>query len=182
MTSSAALPSFKSTSATTIDCAADRIDLVAWLTTLTDRDYQDCSRAHRAAGTFHEGPTLGMVNVENVGGNLMVQHYLMATGSPSRVVMYSRDSRAYLGHLIPATVEVIWTVQVEPLTAQSTTFRCTVETRLPPALYVVAKLAMLPVFIARHTRDETVGFARDIARKVLTAGSTARALMESSVA
>jgi hypothetical protein len=58
----------KFSSQTVIDHPADRIDLAQWLSTMSDRDYQVCSRGHRAAGTFPEGGTFGMVNVEALGG------------------------------------------------------------------------------------------------------------------
>jgi hypothetical protein len=57
----------KSSFRTVIDHPADRIDLAQWLSRMTDREYQACSRAHRAAGTFREGGTFGMVNVESIG-------------------------------------------------------------------------------------------------------------------
>ena len=66
----------KSSFRTVIDHPADRIDLAQWLSTMSDRDYQVCSRGHRAAGTFPEGGTFGMVNVESIGGHLLIQHYL----------------------------------------------------------------------------------------------------------
>ena len=56
--------SVKQSAQAVIDYPADRIDLAQWLSTMTDREYQACSRAHRAAGTFREGGTFGMVNLE----------------------------------------------------------------------------------------------------------------------
>lgn len=50
-------------------------------------------------------------------------------------------------------------------TDHSATFRCSVETRMPAHLGALAQLALLPIFLRRHTRDETIGFAWDIARK-----------------
>ncbi len=84
---------------------AERIDLARWVSTLSDGDYQACSPGHRAAGIFSEGGTFGSVNVENVGGHLLVQHYLAVFASPERVVMHSRNTRAYVMHLFPATIE-----------------------------------------------------------------------------
>jgi len=155
----------KSTSQTIIDIPTSRIDLLKWMATMSDSDYQACSRRHRAAGTFREGSSLGMVNVESIGGNLLVQHYQMVKGEASQVVMHSKKSRAYILHLFPATVEVIWTVEIELQNSDSTIFRCTVETRLPTFLQVVASPALLSFFIRRHTIEETLGFAADIERK-----------------
>ena len=96
----------KTSSQTLINHPAERINLGRWISTLSDRDYQACSRAHRAAGTFREGGTLGMVNVESVGGNLLVQHYLATKLAADHVVMHSKNSRVYVSHLLPATIEV----------------------------------------------------------------------------
>ena len=54
----------KTSSETVINHPAERVNLARWISTLSDRDYQACSRAHRAAGTFREGGTLGMVRTK----------------------------------------------------------------------------------------------------------------------
>ena len=53
----------KSSSQTVIGLPADRLDLRAWLAILSDRDYQACSPAHRAAGVFHENGVFGTMIV-----------------------------------------------------------------------------------------------------------------------
>jgi hypothetical protein len=97
----------KHSSRTLIDHPADRIDLARWLSTMTDREYQACSRGHRAAGTYREGKTFGMVNVESIGGHLLVQHYLAKKAVADHVLMHSAKTRVYIMHVIPATIEVI---------------------------------------------------------------------------
>lgn len=149
-----------------IDRPVERIDLAAWLANLSDRDYQACSPAHRAAGTFRENGTLGSVNVESIGGHLLIQHYLAAASAPNRLVMHSRNTRVYLMHLVPATIEVIWTLEVEPRGAHGALFRCTVETRMSTLLNVLATLVLLPLFVRLHVEGEAPLFARDIARKI----------------
>jgi hypothetical protein len=156
----------KAASQTEINHPAHRIDLGAWLSTLSDRDYQACSHSHRAAGTFREAGTFGMVNVESVGGHLLVQHYLAVTSTPSHVVMHSKATRVYVMHLAPAIIEVIWTLKVEPRDDQNAVLHCSVETCMPAPLAFIATLALLPLFLRRHVQEETPGFARDIARKV----------------
>jgi len=104
----------KSSSQTVINLPVDRIDLPAWLAKLSDRDYQACSPAHRAAGIFYENGVFGSINVENVGGHLLVHHYLAEDASAQRITMRSRNTRAYVLHIAPATIEVIWKLEVEP--------------------------------------------------------------------
>jgi hypothetical protein len=156
----------KSSSRTVIDHPADRIDLAQWLSTMTDREYQACSRSHRAAGTFREGGTFGMVNVESIGGHLLVQHYYAKKAGANHVLMHSTNSRAYIMHVVPATIEVIWTLEIEPRDSKSAEFACTVETRMPAPLDLVARLGLLSFFLSRHVKEETNKFAADIARKV----------------
>jgi hypothetical protein len=156
----------KTSSQTLIKYPAQRINLGQWIATMTDRDYQACSRAHRAAGTFREGGTLGMVNVESVGGNLLVQHYRAEKLAADLVIMRSTNTRVYISHLVPATIEVIWTLEAKPSDAQSTLFSCSVETRMTPLLSLLSTATLLPIFLRRHTEEETLGFAADISRKV----------------
>ena len=143
-----------------------RIDLPHWIETLSDRDYQACSTSHRAAGVFRETGVLGSINVESIGGHLMIQHYLATRTDPDHVVLRSQRTRAYLLHMLPVTIEVIWTMQAEPHDGGSALFRCTVETRMPWALAAIARLGLMPLFIRHHVCEETAAFAQDIARKL----------------
>jgi hypothetical protein len=133
----------KSSSRAVIDHPADRVDLAQWLSTMTDREYQACSRAHRAAGTFREGETFGMVNVESIGGHLLVQHYLAKKAAANHVLMHLTNTLVYIMHVLPATIEVVWTLGVEPRDSQSAEFTCTVEARMPTPLDFVARLGLL---------------------------------------
>jgi hypothetical protein len=156
----------KSTFETQIDLPAERINLPAWLAILSDRDYQRCSPAHRAAGVFHEDGVFGSVNVESVGGHLLIHHYLSKDASARRIVMHSRDTRVYVMHTAPATIEVIWTLEIEPKDSRSSLFHCTVEVRMPALLALLSTLTLLPLFLRWHVRGETPLFAADLARKV----------------
>ncbi|MBE8518433.1 hypothetical protein ILP97_13115 [Amycolatopsis sp. H6(2020)] len=156
----------KHTGHTTLAAPIERIDLANWLFTLSDTDYQACSRGHRAAGVFVQDGVRGMVNVEAMGGHLIVQHYRELTATANHVEMLSERSRVYLFHLVPATIQVRWTMSGTARTADTTDFRCTVELTLPPLLRVLGRLSALGFAIRAHTREETRLFADDILRKV----------------
>jgi hypothetical protein len=141
----------QSSSRTVIDHPADRIDLAQWLSKMTDREYQACSRAYRAAGTFREGGTFGMVNVESIGGHLLVQHYLAKKATAHHVLMHSTNTLVYIMHVLPATIEVFWTLGIEPRDSHSAEFTCTVEARMPTPLDFVARLRLLPLFLDSHS-------------------------------
>jgi hypothetical protein len=103
---------------------------------------------------------------ESIGGHLLVQHYYAKKAGANHVLMHSTNSRAYIMHVVPATIEVIWTLEIEPRDSKSAEFACTVETRMPAPLDLVARLGLLSFFLSRHVKEETNKFAADIARKV----------------
>jgi len=153
------------TGSVTLNVAASQVDLENWLFTLSDTEYQACARGHRAAGTFVQDGVRGMVNVEAIGGHLIVQHYQEVSAKPSYVEMLSRRSRVYLFHLVPATIQVRWTMSVSARTAESSEFRCTVELTMSPLLRFLGAMSLLGVAIRAHTLEETKLFGDDIVRK-----------------
>jgi hypothetical protein len=148
-----------------LNTPSNEIDLDAWLFGLSDADYQACAKGHQAAGVFTDDQRRGMINVESIGGNLIVQHYRSARTDRSNVEMYSPASRVYLLHLVPVTAGVRWKLKVTPTTAAASEFACTVEVDLPPILSVLARLSLLGHFLRKHVDEEAEGFAADITRK-----------------
>ncbi len=60
-----------------INAPIDKVDLPRWALSIPDTEYQDCSPAHIAAGATRSRDGKPMsINVEIVGGSLMVQHYV----------------------------------------------------------------------------------------------------------
>jgi hypothetical protein len=149
-----------------IHAPAEQVDLESWLFTLSDSDYQSAARGHRAAGTFTEDGRRGSVNVESIGGAMMIQHYLERDAGPVRVEMLSNRSQAYLFHLFPVHVQVRWTMTAEAKTAETTEFTCEVEIQMPTILRVAAALIAMPYFVRKHVEEETPGFVADIERKL----------------
>jgi len=161
----------KHTGKTTLDVPLERVDLSRWLFTLSDAEYQAAApTAHRAAGVSVQDGVRGMVNVESIGGHLIVQHYREVDASPTQVEMFSGRSRVYLFHLVPAQAQVRWTMTAAERTAATSEFSCTVELVLSPLLQVLGGLSGLSRAIRRHTLIETGGFARDIVRKAKAVG------------
>ena len=93
------------------------IDLTEWVFTLTDSEYQGCSKNHIAAATTlaSDGKRIS-VNVEQVG-NLMVQHYEadIAERSRCRLVSLSDSIGPDVGSR--AKVTVIWSLMIAPIDA-----------------------------------------------------------------
>src|SRR5262245_15906075 len=114
----------------TLDAPGDEVDLEAWLFGLSDLDYQACARGHWGAGVFADERGRGMVNVESIGGNLIVQHYRCVRAGRSLVETHSPASRVYLLHLVPVAAAVRWTLGVTPTAAAASDLACTVEVHL----------------------------------------------------
>lgn len=149
----------------TLDAPADAIDLEAWLFGLSDLEYQACAKGHQGAGVFADEQGRGMINVESIGGNLIVQHYRPVRADRGRVEMHSPVSRVYLFHLVPVAAAVRWTLAVTPTDATSSDLACTVDVDLPPVLAFLGRLSLLGYFLARHVDEEARGFAVSIAQK-----------------
>lgn len=156
----------KYTAETTIAAPSDQIDLENWLYNLSDEEYQACARGHRGAGTFTENGVRGTINIENVGGTLMIQHYHQVSADAAKVDMLSKRSRAYIFHIIPVHIGVRWTMTATPKTADTTTFSCTVEAQMPSVLRLLAATIFVPYFLRKHVHEEAPLFAADITRKL----------------
>jgi hypothetical protein len=155
------------TARATLSAPRDDVDLEAWLFGLSDAGYQACAKGHRGAGVFTDEQGRGMVNVESIGGNLIVQHYRSVRADRGYVEMYSPASRIYLFHLVPAAGGVRWTLEVTPRGDTASDFACTVEVHLGRILGLLARLSFLGHFLARHVDEEARGFAADITHKQL---------------
>ena len=152
---------------TTILLAASSIDLPEWLFNLTDAEYGACARGHRGIGVQGGARRSGMINVESIGGSLMVQHYETRRADKDHVTMVSEASRAYLMHVAPVKVGVVWDMQVMPDGPSTSRFRCEIDVAMPLAVRLLGLTTGTPLFVRRHLVEETNGFARDIARKHL---------------
>ena len=101
-----------------LDVASGDVDLEGWLFGLSDADYQACAKGHRGAGVFTDDLGRGMINVESIGGNLIVQHYRAVHADRGSVEMYSQASRVYLFHVVPVPAGVRWTLQIAPTSVE----------------------------------------------------------------
>ncbi|MFC3653340.1 hypothetical protein ACFONN_17415 [Dyella humi] len=142
----------------TIHAPVESIDLTEWVFSLTDAEYQTCSKAHIAGGaTFRIDGKRMSINVENVG-NLLIQHYVedIAERAHCRLVSMS-DS---IGPAIDERTKVIvvWDLSVQALDAKTTRFTNHIEVRITPDY-----LEML------EKRGITLEQARVVARKALNA-------------
>lgn len=149
-----------------INVALDSIDMYKWLRELTDVEYQSFSKGHIAMGHLNTGELGGMVNTEKVGSNILIQHYKIIKKSDSFVDLYSSKTKVLIFHLIPAKLEVYWTVKVVALSEQKSKFICEVRVRYPSRVlkFLSASIGS-PYFVQRHVEEEGALFAADIEKK-----------------
>ncbi len=91
--------------------AIEKVDIPAWCFSLPDAEYQACSPAHVAAGatTAPDGRRMS-INVEIIGGSLMVQHYVEDIGEPDHLRLVSHsDLFTPSGR---TKIDVIWDLRV----------------------------------------------------------------------
>ena len=58
-----------------INLPAEQIDLYKWIVEMTESDYRSYSPAHFAMNSYFKNEVLFMTNVENIGTDMVVQHY-----------------------------------------------------------------------------------------------------------
>ena len=133
-----------------IDLPVEAINLPDWLFTLSEADYSSCAHGHRAIGMLGGAQRTGMVNVESIGGSLLIQHYATRLAEKDHVTMVSETSRAYIMHIVPVKCGVIWDMQTRAAGQDKTLFECTIDVTLPAVVRLLGYTIGTPVFIRRH--------------------------------
>jgi hypothetical protein len=166
----------KSVAEATIHAPLAAIDLTEWVFTLTDSEYQACSKNHIAAAVTlaPEGKRMS-VNVEQVG-NLMVHHYVEDVAERSRCRLRSLSDS--IGPEIGSGVKVvvIWMFVADEIDSGTTQFTNSVEVRSAPGYLGALEKRGVPFARASeaaqqalraHNAEETPLFAKDIEHKAL---------------
>ncbi|MBA2934584.1 hypothetical protein HZF05_10805 [Sphingomonas sp. CGMCC 1.13654] len=160
-----------------INAPIEKVDIPAWAFSLPDHEYQDCSGAHVAAG-FTTGPDgkRMSINVEIIGGSLMVQHYVETLGEKDHLILESvSDVFTPNGR---TTINVFWELSVKPLGDGRCEFTNHVRSHATEELlnlldrqgipFDVFRTQRQPMSIA-HNQGETPLFAASIERAALRA-------------
>lgn len=159
----------------TINAPIDRIDLPEWCFSLSEKEYQGCSPAHITAGftTAPDGRRMS-INVEIIGGSLMVQHYVETLGNKDHLVLESiSDILTPTGR---TTIQVLWEMSVKAIDGGRCEFTNHVRTTATDDFksfldrqgipFDVFRAQRQPMSIA-HNRGETPLFAASIERAAL---------------
>ena len=162
----------------TINAPIEEVDIPAWCFTLPEAEYQSCSPAHCSAGatTSPDGRRMS-INVEILGGSLIVQHYIeeVARLDHLRLVstsdVFTPTGRTKIG--------VIWDLVVRKIDDKTSEFTNTVQTYATQELLDFLGSQGIPLDVFRgarkpiseaHNRQETPMFAKSIERRALRRG------------
>jgi hypothetical protein len=158
-----------------IDAPIEKIDLPAWCFAMPESEYQACSPAHCSAGstTAPDGRRMS-INVEILGGSLMVQHYVEEIAQPNHLRLVSNsDLFTPSGR---TKVGVIWDLTVRKIDGATCELINTVHSSATPELldflgrqgipWDVFRTGRKPISEA-HNQQETPLFAKSIERHAL---------------
>ncbi|WP_423415840.1 hypothetical protein RLW55_05810 [Hyphomicrobium sp. B1] len=159
-----------------LDVPADGLDIADWLFNLPMYEYRRCCAPdHITAGftTTDDGRKMS-INVERIGGTLMIQQYVGEITDPLHCHMVSiSDAFSPNGH---TTVQVIWDLSIKPISAMSCEFTNSVIAHPTEEFMAFIKehnISFEDAAQARqtaggdHNRRETPMFAESIKRKSL---------------
>ena len=78
-----------------INAPIEKVDIPEWCFGLSEQEYQGCSPAHIAAGftTTPDGKRMS-INVEIIGGSMIVEHYIETLGTKSHLILDSTSDVA----------------------------------------------------------------------------------------
>ena len=159
-----------------IDAPIEKVDIPAWCYSLSDAEYQACSPAHIAAGatTTPDGRRMS-INVEDIGGSVIVQHYVEEIGQADHLRLVSHsDLFTPSGR---TKLDVVWDLSVKPLDDTTCQFTNSVRSFAPSEMidFIASQGIPLEIFRAgrgpiseAHNRQETPMFAKSIERHALT--------------
>ena len=149
-----------------VNAPKEAFNLHDWVFTLSDKDYQTTARGHIGAGSsIHSDGTQTSVNVESVGGGLLVQHYVAEVKEPDHVKMVSL-SDVYITSFIHVVVKVTWEMRLISISDNECKFQNTVLVEHPNFIMkILSALALTGYFVRKHNEEETPLFAENLYKR-----------------
>ena len=149
-----------------IKAPKEAFNLHDWVFTLSDKDYQSTARGHIGAGSsIHTDGTQTSVNVESVGGGLLIQHYVAEVKEPDHVKMVSLTD-LYLAPFIRIVIKVTWEMRLIAVSDNECKFQNTVLVEHPNFIMkIFSALALTGYFVRKHNEEETPLFAQNLYKR-----------------
>ena len=166
----------KSSFSAIVNAPIEKVDIPSWCFTLPESEYQACSPAHCSAGatTSADGRRMS-INVEIIGGGLMVQHYVEEIGQPDHLRLVSNsDVFTPTGR---TKIGVMWDLSVKKIDEKMCEFTNMVQSSATPELLDFLGKQGIPLDVFRtarkpiseaHNRQETPLFAKSIESHALS--------------
>ena len=162
----------ESSFAAIINAPIEQVDLADWVFNIPDADYQRCSPAHIAAGSSRTADGKRMcINVEMIGGAIVVQHFVEDVAEPHHVRLVSLSDTFSPSGL--TRVQVAWELSVRPLDSERCEFTNHIHGNATDEFHAFLARHGLPFEAAKqarrqaseeHNRIETPLFAKSIER------------------
>ncbi|MBD1383970.1 hypothetical protein IDJ75_01665 [Mucilaginibacter rigui] len=159
-----------------INAPIEKVNIADWLFNLPDEEYQKCSSAHIAAGftrTMNGEPM--SINVETIGGALIIQHYVATEYRADYCRMLSvSDAISANGR---SKVQVLWELKAVKLDENTCEYINEIHATATPDFFDFIKAHNITLAQAAHDRqvasdahnhEETPLFAKSIEKKALT--------------
>ncbi|MTH17589.1 hypothetical protein [Flavobacterium sp. LC2016-01] len=164
----------ESTCKAIINAPLESIDITEWLFTLNDSEYKACSADHLAAGNSitNEGKRMS-INVEQIAGNLLIQHYIenISFRDHCRVQSIS-DSISPTGK---TKLHIIWELRIKKYDSSSCELFNHVAVNSTPDFITLLDSLKITDYklvtnemqqnLVNHNNEETPLFAKDIEAK-----------------
>ena len=141
------------------------VDLAEWIFGMTDEEYRACAKGHHAMGVIGGAKRLGLINVEEIAGTLIVQHYRAVTAMPDHIHFVSDASEGFLIHLVPFNMHVWWDMSVVPAGEGTSVLHCSIGFEVPGWVTAASAVVGNNHFVRKHLVEETCNFAKDMTAK-----------------
>jgi len=151
---------------TPMDRPIEDLDLSSWLFNMSDKEYQYCCKGHIGAGSsIHPDGTQTSVNVETLGGHMLVQHYVPEISKPDHMKLVSQTD-LWLFRVWYVQVKVTWDIKLLPTSKTTCDFQNTVLVEHKSVIMkILTILALGPLFLKMHNTEETPLFAENLAER-----------------
>jgi hypothetical protein len=150
-----------------VPAPAVQIDLVRWLRGLTADEYVGFtprSGAHRSHTVVEDDGEFVIESVESIGGTMLKHRYVASVLEPHRTVCVSPESRGKFLSRVPVRFRTTWELRVEPAEAGTSKLDCRIEVEYRSRVWLLlSALSGTPLWLTRHSREETPRMAESIA-------------------
>ena len=111
---------------------------------------------------------LGLINVEQIAGTLIVQHYYTQAADAQHVSFLSEASEGFLMRAVLFKMKVWWDMAIRSASGGGSELNCRIGFDAPAWVTAAGKLVRNDHHVHQHLIEEAAGFARDTKQKYRT--------------